>query len=121
MKYGAGSDFAREVFARSNSVCMVKRSTLSPLSRGGALQARIPLVAKMARNNGGIESRDRFIGVLDVQPPAFDRCRITGVRSPGPSPVPNRLIMPGIDPPDKRFCIAVNPRGRTLTSPCARN
>src|ERR1700690_1746860 len=107
MKYGAGSDFAREVFARSNSVCMVERRTLSPLSAGGALQARIPLAAKRAIKKKGIESRNRFMGVLDVSPPAFDRCRMTGWRLIGLSPVPNHhtpaaqsewhhLIMPGI-------------------------
>src|SRR5450759_1692753 len=154
MKYGAGSVFAREIFARSSSVRMVERSMPSPLSAGGALQARIPLAAKMAKNNRGIESRNRFIGVLDVRPPAFDRCRIAGLRShvlpnkwraprPGltgtfsvkvePAPaVPNphtaaaqairrRLIMPGIDAPGKRFCIAVNLKYRALTSPCRRN
>src|ERR1700681_2357764 len=121
MKYGAGSDFAREVFARSSSVCMVERRMPSPLSAGGALQARIPLAAKMARNKRGIESRNRFMRVLDVRPPAFDRCRMTGSRTAGFLPVPNQLIMPGIDPPGKRFYIAANPKDRALTRQSCRN
>src|ERR1700680_4325319 len=115
MKYGAGSDLAREVFARSSSACMVERRTPSPLSAAGALQARIPLAAKMARSNKEIESRNRFMGVLDVQPPAFDRCRMTGSRTVAFLPVPDHLIMPGIDAPGKRFYISVNLRGRSLT------
>src|ERR1700688_604006 len=99
MKYGAGSDFAREVFARSSSACIVERRTPSPLSAVGALHARIPLAAKMAVNKKGIESRNLFMRVLDVRPPAFDRCQITGSRSPIPARVRNPLIMPGIDPP----------------------
>src|SRR6266851_4203372 len=92
MKYGAGSDFASEVLARSNSVCMVERRMLSPLSAGGALQVRIPLTAKVAKNNMGIKSRKRFMGELDVRPPAFNRCRITGSRLYVISSVLNRHI-----------------------------
>ncbi len=69
----------------------------------------------------GIESRNRFMGVLDVGPPAFDRCRLTGWRSHVLSPVPNRLIMPGIDLPGKRFYISVSLKDRTLTSSRCRN
>src|ERR1700681_3002805 len=115
MKYGAGSDFSREVLARSSSACMVERRTPSPLSPAGGLQARIPPAAKMARSNKEIESRNRFMGVLDVRPPAFDRCRITGPRTAGFLPVPDHLIMPGIDAPGKRFYISVNLKGRALT------
>src|SRR6266849_4710903 len=117
MKYGAGSDFAREVFARSSSACMVERRTPSPFSAAGALHARIPLIAKTATNTMGIESRNRFMGLLDVRPPAFDRCRMIHARSPGLLPAPkhdtraapmagHRLIMPGIDPSGKRFYIS---------------
>src|ERR1700722_1414238 len=121
MKYGAGSDFAREVFARSSSVCIVDRSTLSPLSAGGALHAGIPLAAKMAVIKKGIESRIRFMDVLDVRPPAFDRCRMIHARPPSSSLVCNLLIMPGIDPAGKRFSITVTGKDRALTSPCREN
>ena len=36
-----------------------------------------------AKNNKEIESRNRFMGVFDVRPPAFDRCRMTGPRTTG--------------------------------------
>src|SRR5579863_6632863 len=108
MKYGAGSDFAREVLARSSSDCMVERRTPSPLlSAGGALQARIPVVAIIANNRMNIESRNRFMGVLDVRPPAFDRCQTAVSRWPLLSERLNRLIMPGIDSSGKRFYIAL--------------
>src|SRR4029077_21207778 len=101
MKYGAGSDFARDVFARSSSPCIVERRMLSPLSAGGALQARIRLAAKMAKNKKGAESRNWVMGVLDVQRRACDRCRMNGWRAAGIFPPPNHLIMPGINPPGK--------------------
>src|SRR5580693_1443921 len=100
---------------------MVERRMPSPLSAGGVLQARIPLAAKRVIKKKGIESRNWFMRVLDLQPPAFDRCQMTGLRPPAITLVPNPLIMPGIDPPGKRFYIAVNPNERTLTSPCVRN
>src|SRR5579862_185887 len=121
MKYGAGSDFAREVFARSSSACMVDSKTPSPFSAGGALHARIPLAARTANNVTGIESRSRLMGVLNVEPPAFDRCRLARSRTAGFSPVPNQQIMPGFDLLGKRFSIVVILRDRTLTCGCTRN
>src|SRR5258708_30689750 len=99
---------------------MAVRRMPSPLSAGGALQANIPLIAKMAVNKIGVESRDCFMEDFDVMPPAFGRCRMDGLRSyifhrasnhgtMVASSVCYLPIMPGIDPPGKQFCIAVNP------------
>jgi hypothetical protein len=75
----------------------------------------------MAKNNGEIESRNRFIGVLDVQPPAFDRCQITGSHTIDFLPFSNPLIMPGIHLPGKRFYTAVNQKDRAVDPAMLRN
>jgi hypothetical protein len=61
MKYGAGSDCASDVLARSSSDCMVESRLPSPLLAGGLLQARIPLAATIAKIEKGIERRNRFL------------------------------------------------------------
>jgi hypothetical protein len=46
---------------------------------------------------------------------------MAAVRSTGILPGFNPLIMPGIDPPGKRFYITLNQKDRALTSPHCRN
>src|SRR5579872_464841 len=100
------------------------RTPPSLLSTAGALQARIPPPANVTRNKTAIESRDRLMIVLDVKPPAFDGREFAVARTfCGRDPssravltaIERRLMMPGIDPPGKRFSAALRVSDRGLT------